>query len=187
MVKPIEFNNTNLWEHISRLREGSDRLVQNYKAKFPETYNELEKIEGEADIFKIASIIIGLKEHSLDAISKEALNFYGKGGIAIDTKIEDESFDGYAFLASIMSYKIADVEPSMLCYSIYESFGDYIGEIVSQISNSIKSKTMALSGETFANQALFARIQKRLGLYNPYFNKNLPISNENAVFGALYL
>ncbi len=162
-------------------------MVQNYKTKFQEVYSILEQIEGEADIFTIASIIIGLKEHSLDAISKEALNFYGKGGIAIDTKIEDERFDNFAFLASIISYKIADVEPSMICYSIYESFGDYIGEIVNQISSSVKTKTVALSGETFANQALFARIQKRMGLYKPHFNKTLPIGNENAVFGALYL
>jgi hypothetical protein len=187
VVKPIEFNNTSLWEKIAKLREGSDRLVQNFKAKFPVIYKELEQIEGEADIFKIASIIIGLSEHSLDAISKEALNFYGKGGIAIDTQIKDERFDAYAFLASIISYKIANVEPSMISYSIYESFGDYIGEIINQMVSKLKTQTITLSGETFANQALFARVQKNIGIYKPLFNKNLPIGKENAVFGALYL
>ena len=187
VIKPIEFNNSNLWQELSKLREGSDRLVLKFKEKFPTVYEELEKIEGNIDIFKIASKIIGLKSEGIDAISKEALNFYGKGGIAIDTKIKDERFDNYAFLASIISYKLADVEPAMLCYSIYESFGDYIGEIIPQITKSLKTKRVVLSGESFANQALFARVEKNIGIFKPLTNINLPIGKENAVFGALYL
>ena len=187
VIKPIEFNNSNLWDEISNLREGSDRLVVNFKKKFPEIYEELQNIEGEIDIFKIASKIIGLKGEGIDAISKEALNFYGKGGILIDTKIKDERFDNYAFLASIISYKIAGTKAPLLCYSIYESFGDYIGEIIPQITKALKTRTVTLSGESFANQALYARVQKNIGLYKPIMNKNLPIGKENAVFGALYL
>ena len=187
VIKPIEFNNSNLWAEISTLREGSDRLVQNFKKRFPTLYEELENIEGDIDIFKIASKIIGLKAEGIDAISKEALNFYGKGGIAIDTRVKDERFDNYAFLASIISYKLADVEPAMLCYSIYESFGDYIGEIIPQIVKSLKTKRVVLSGESFANQALFARVEKNIGIFKPLTNINLPIGKENAVFGALYL
>jgi len=187
VIKPIEFNNSNLWQELSKLREGSDRLVLKFKEKFPAVYEEIEKIEGDIDIFKIASKIIGLQSEGIDAISKEALNFYGKGGIAIDTKIKDERFDNYAFLASIISYKLADVEPAMLCYSIYESFGDYIGEIIPQITKSLKTKRVVLSGESFTNQALFARVEKNIGIYKPLTNINLPIGKENAVFGALYL
>jgi len=187
IIKPIEFNNSNIWEEIAKLREGSDKLVVNFKKQFLKIYEELENIEGDIDIFKIASKIIGLKSEGLEAISKEALNFYGKGGILIDTKIKDERFDNYAFLASIISYKLAGVEPAMLCYSIYESFGDYIGEIIPHISSSLKTKTIILSGESFANQALYARVQKNIGIYKPLMNKSLPIGKENAVFGALYL
>ena len=187
VIKPIEFNNSNLWDKISNLREGSDRLVVNFKKIFPKIYEELQNIEGKIDIFKIASKIIGLKGEGIDAISKEALNFYGKGGILIDTKIKDERFDNYAFLASIMSYKLAGSESPLLCYSIYESFGDYIGEIIPQLSNSLKARKVTLSGESFANQALYARVQKNIGIYKPIMNKNLPIGKENAVFGALYL
>ncbi len=187
VIKPIEFNNSNLWEEIAKLRDGSDRLVKNYKNKFPKTYDELENLNGEIDIFIIASKIIGLSSVGIDAISKEALNFYGKGGIAIDTRIKDERFDNYAFLASIISYKLADVEPAMLCYSIYESFGDYIGEIIPQMSKSLETRNIILSGASFANQALYARVEKNIGIYKPLTNINLPIGKENAVFGALYL
>ena len=187
VIKPIEFNNSNLWDEISSLREGSDRLVVNFKKKFPQIYEELQNIDGKVDIFKIASKIIGLKGEGIDAISKEALNFYGKGGILIDTKIKDERFDTLAFLASIISYKLADVESAMLCYSIYESFGDYIGEVVAKLKKSLKVNTITLSGESFANQALFAKVEKNIGLYKPLMNKNLPLGKENAVFGALYL
>jgi hydrogenase maturation factor HypF (carbamoyltransferase family) len=74
-----------------------------------------------------------------------------------------------------------------MCYSIYESFGDYIGEIVPQLMDKTEATVITLSGETFANQSLYGRIQKTLGAKNPLMNKNFPIGKENAVYGALYL
>ena len=128
---------------------------------------------------------IGVK--SLEGISAEALSFLGKGGIQIDTRVKDNRFDNYAFLSSIMSYQLGGVENSYMCYSIYESFGDYIGEIVPQLINKVKTKTVVLTGETFANQSLYARINRTLGIYKPLMNINLPIGKESAVYGGLYL
>ncbi len=42
----------------------------------------------------------------------------GKGGIKIDMNIRDNRFDNYAFLASIMSYKIAGADESLIAFSI---------------------------------------------------------------------
>ncbi len=187
ILKPIAFNGDDFWDKIKSLREGSDRLVLNFKERYPKLYEELEDIERNMDIFDIASKIMGLKTEGIEAISKEALNFYGKGGILIDTKIRDKRFDSYAFLASIISYKLAGVESSMLSYSIYESFGDYIGEIIPQLIRKFKCTTVVLSGESFANQALYARVQKNIGIYKPIMNKNIPIGRENGVVDALYL
>ncbi len=186
LIKPIEFESKNFWKNIASLKESSKRLVENFKKNFPLLYEELDKFE-ENDIFKAASKILELESVGIEAISKEALNFYGKGGVQIDTKIENKQFNSYAFLSSIMSYKIAGAKKELLCYSIYESFGDYIGEVVQEVINTLETKTIVLSGKSFANQALFARIQKRLGIYTPFFNKNMPLGKENAVFGALYL
>jgi hydrogenase maturation factor HypF (carbamoyltransferase family) len=131
--------------------------------------------------------MIGLEVESFDGISAEALTFMGKGGLLIDTKVEDNRFNDYAFLASLMSFKLSGVENSLLCYSIYESFGDYIADIVTQLSDKTKSTTLTLSGETFSNQALWGRIQRNLSVRNPLLNQRYPIGKENIIYGAHFL
>jgi len=186
-VPTIPFESDNLWEKISTLRDGSDRLVTNYKKAYPEVWDRLDNLEGDMDIFEVTAITLGLEDESFEGISSEALSFLGKGGLQIDTRVKDNRFDNYAFLTSIMSYQLGDVETNFMCYSIYESFGDYIGELVPQLLEKVDTKTVVLTGETFANQSLYARIQRTLGQYQPLFNKNFPIGKENAVHGALYL
>jgi len=181
------FESDNLWEKISTLREGSDRLVGNYKKAYPEIWERLDNLEGDMDIFEVTAITLGLADESFEGISAEALSFLGKGGLQIDTRVKDNRFDNYAFLTSIMSYQLGDVENNFMCYSIYESFGDYIGELVPQLCDKVGSNIVVLTGETFANQSLYARIQRTLGVKNPLMSKNFPIGKENAVHGALYL
>jgi hypothetical protein len=187
VVPPQAFERENLFEKLSSLRDGSDRLVENFKKKFPEVYARLDSLDAQEDIFSVAAIMIGLEEESFDGISAKALTFMGKGGLLIDTKVADNRFNDYAFLASLMSFKLSGVENSLLCYSIYESFGDYIADIVTQLSDKTKSSTLTLSGETFANQALWGRIQRNLAVRKPLLNQRYPIGKENVIYGAHYL
>jgi hypothetical protein len=186
-VPAIAFESDNLWEKISTLREGSDRLVGNYKKKYPQIWERLDNLAGDMDIFEVTAITLGLDNESFEGISAEALSFLGKGGLQIDTRVKDNRFDNYAFLTSIMSYQLGDVENNFMCYSIYESFGDYIGELVPQLCEKVGTRIVVLTGETFANQSLYGRIQRTVGQYNPIMSKNFPIGKENAVHGALYL
>jgi len=186
-VPSIPFESDNLWEKISTLRDGSNRLVNNYKKAYPKRWERLDNLEGDMDIFEVTAITLGLENESFEGISAEALSFLGKGGLQIDTKVKDNRFDNYAFLTSIMSYQLGDVANNFMCYSIYESFGDYIGELVPQLCDKVGSNIVVLTGETFANQSLYGRIQKTLGIKNPLMSKNFPIGKENAVHGALYL
>ncbi|UPT77884.1 hypothetical protein MN086_01765 [Sulfurovum sp. XGS-02] len=186
-VPAIAFESDNLWEKVSTLREGSDRLVGNYKKAYPEVFDRLDNLEGDMDIFEVTAIALGLEDESIEGISAEALSFLGKGGLQIDTRVKDNRFDNYAFLTSIMSYQLGGVESNFMCYSIYESLGDYIGEIVPQLMDKTEATVITLTGETFANQSLYGRIQKTLGAKNPLMNKSFPIGKENAVYGALYL
>ena len=186
-VPAIPFESDHLWEKIGALREGSDRLVNNYKKTYPDVWERLNNLEGELDIFEVTAITLGLENESFEGISAEALSFLGKGGLQIDTRVKDNRFDNYAFLTSIMSYQLGDVENNFMCYSIYESFGDYIGEIVPQLADKVGTRNVVLTGETFANQSLYGRIQRTIGQYKPLMNKNFPIGKENAVYGALYL
>ncbi|HIP18846.1 MAG TPA: hypothetical protein EYG78_05860 [Sulfurovum sp.] len=186
-VPPNPFEADHLFEHISTLREGSDRLVDNYRKNYPEICGRLDHLSGDVDIFTVTAIMLGLQDESFEGISAEALSFMGKGGIQIDTRVNDNRFDNYAFLASVMSYQLGTVENTLMCYSIYESFGDYISEVVSQLMEKTTAKNVTLTGETLANQALYARIQRHMGRKNLLFPKNYPIGKECAVHGAIYL
>jgi hypothetical protein len=187
VVPPVVFEADKLWEQIATLREGSDRLVTRYKEKYPELYERLDALSGEYTIFDIVAITLGLADESIEGISVEALSFLGKGGLQIDTRLEDNRFDNYAFLASILSYQLAEVETGLLCYSIYESLGDYIGELVPQLLEKIGTQTVVLTGESFANQSLYSRIQRTLGRYEPFMGVQLPLGKESAVHGAIYI
>ncbi len=187
VVPPNPFEAERLFDRVGSLREGSDRLVERYKKSYPEICKKLENLSGDTDLFTTVAIMLELEEESFEGISAKALSFLGKGGIQIDTRINDNRFDNYAFLASIMSYLLAGVESELMCYSIYESFGDYISEIVSQLTGKTKAENITLTGETLANQALYARIQRHLGRRNLLFPRNYPIGKECAVHGAIYL
>ena len=187
IVPPREFEADNLFENIKKLRDGSDRLVENFKKKYPKLYEKLDSIKGEKNLFDITATILELEDESFDAISAKALEFMGKGGVQIDTKVEDNRFNDYAFLASILSFKLTEADNSLLCYSIYESFGDYIADIVNQLMNKTKAQTLTLSGKSFANQALWGRIERNLKMKNPILNKSYPIGKESEVYGANFL
>ena len=187
VVPPNPFEADHIFEHVGRLREGSDRLVANYKKAYPEICERLENLNGDIDLFAVTAMMLGLEDESFEGISAKALSFLGKGGIQIDTRVNDNRFDNYAFLASIMSYQLGTVESALMCYSIYESFGDYISEIVSQLIEKTEAKSVTLTGETLANQALYARIQRHMGRRELLFPKNYPIGRECAVHGAIYL
>jgi hydrogenase maturation factor HypF (carbamoyltransferase family) len=187
VVPPNPFEADHIFEHVGRLREGSDRLVANYKKAYPEICEKLESLSGDIDLFAVTAMMLGLEDESFEGISAKALSFLGKGGIQIDTRVNDNRFDNYAFLASIMSYQLGTVESALMCYSIYESFGDYISEIVSQLIEKTEAKSVTLTGETLANQALYARIQRHMGRRELLFPKNYPIGRECAVHGAIYL
>ncbi len=185
VVPPQTFEADNLFENISKLRDGSDRLVENFKKEYYALYERINSITGEKNLFEITAILLELEDESFEGISSKALEFMGKGGLQIDTKMSDNRFNDYAFLASIMSYKLTNAENSLLCYSIYESFGDYIAEIVNQLMNKTKATTLTLSGKSFANQSLWGRIERNLSLKKPILNINYPIGVENEVYGDM--
>ncbi|MEN4053864.1 hypothetical protein [Sulfurimonas sp. NWX79] len=189
IVPPKHFDSSNILDEISSLREGSDRLIENLKKKLPEIYKKLELLQTRENVklFEAVAIILGLDEENMKGVSVEAMKFVGKGGIQIDTHVKDNRFDHAAFLASIISYQLAGVSSVILAYSIFESFGDYFYEILSELKGKTKATEIILCGTHFANQSLFSRMQRNLKMTPPYMNKNYPIGKESAVVGGVYI
>jgi hydrogenase maturation protein HypF len=189
VVPPRAFDSSTLLANISTLRDGSDRLIENLKKSRVETYEKLELLQTRSDVrlFEAVAIILGLEDESMRGVTREAMKFVGKGGIQIDTHVKDNRFDNTAFLASIISYQLANVSTSILCYSIFESFGDYFSEILHELMSKTKAEEVILCGTHFANQSLFSRMQRNFKQTPPLMNTNYPIGKENAVVGGAYL
>ncbi|BDY12494.1 carbamoyltransferase HypF [Hydrogenimonas cancrithermarum] len=186
-VPSLEFRPEELREKIVTLREGSDRLVVNFETKYPDRAERLFSREGPGLLFEAAAVIMGFEDPGFDAVGKAALTFVGKGGLQIDTRVSDNRFDPFAFLASIMSYTMAEVPTALLAYSIFESFGDYVTEVAMELKRRAKAEHIVLCGRTFGHQSLFSRIQRNFANEEVLMNRLFPVGKENAVFGALGL
>ena len=188
IVPPKDFNASSLIGDISKLREGSDRLIVNLQEKMPNVYANLLALEKQEDakLFDAVAILLGLNDRSMKGVVKEAMKFVGKGGIQIDTHVKDNRFDNIAFLASIISYQLGGVSNTILSYSIFESFGDYFSEIIGELKAKTKAEEIILCGTHFANQSLFSRMQRNLKLTPPLMNINYPIGKENSVVGGIF-
>ena len=189
VVPPKPFQSQNLLENIASLREGSDRLVQNLQTQLPEVYARLKELEQKQNVklFEAVAIVLGLDDISMRGVVMQAMRFVGKGGIQIDMKVKDNRFDNTAFLASIISYKLAGVSNEIIAYSLFESLGDYVYDIIQELQLKTKATQVVICGGDFANQSLFSRIQRNFKLNPPYMNKHYPIGKENCVVGGVYL
>ncbi len=189
LVPPRAFEPASLLERIASLRDGSDRLVENLRSKLPQTWEKLRALEGRqtATLFEAAAVILGLEDESVRGVEREALRFIGKGGLQVDTHVRDNRFDHAAFLASLISYRLAGVDSVLVAYSLFESFGDYCSDILQQIRAKTQAEHFILSGSRFAQASLFARMQRNLKMTPPKMNVNFPVGRENAVVGAVYL
>lgn len=188
VVPPKHFSSAGIIEAMRTLREGSDRLMDNVEKNHPDLYAILLRIEqSKVSLFKATAMILGLEEESFEGVMKEALKFIGKGGLQIDTKVEDNRFNHVAFLASIISYRLADVGSVYLSYSIFESFGDYFSELLTEIKGKTKATDIVLCGSYFAGQSLFSRLQRNLKNTPVLMNISYPIGKENCVVGGVFL
>ena len=186
VVPPMACDASQLMEKIATLREGSDRLVIRMKHEYPSVYEQLENVE-HFDLFKMVGVILELDDPSYEGVAHEALKFVGKGGLQVDTRVHDNRFDHVAFLASIISYKLAGVESVLLCYSIFESFGDYFSELLQELSIKTKSTQFVLCGRYFANASLYSRMMRNLKQNPPLLPLNYPLSKQSSVVGGVYL
>lgn len=188
VVPPVAFEPEGLTEKLTALREGSERLVANVEKNRPGLYAVLKRIEAEKlPLFEALSAIIGLEEMGFEALDNEALKFMGKGGTQVDTTFKDTRFDPYVLIASLVSYKMANVEPAMLSYSLFESMGDYFVDILTQLQTKSKAVHVVLCGEKIAQSSLYSRVTEKMKRPAPLVNRSFPIGKEGAVVGGIYL
>jgi hypothetical protein len=188
IVPSGEFDSHRFLEKIATLRTGSDRLIENLKTKRPDVYNALVdlSLQENATVFDAITILLRLEGKGYKALNNKSLKFIGKGGLKIDTKTKDNRFDNYAFLASIISFTLADVDTDLLAYSIFESLGDYFSTIVELKSRSGADKFL-LCGEYFGNVALHSRITTHVTSRDSITYPSYPLSSDSAAIIGEYI
>ena len=165
---PNVYNDVNnALEEISEIDENTERLVENYKKRFASHFEqevELDNCNGFESILNILAYVMGMK--NFQELENKALEFNAKSGIQIDMKIAQ--IDGVNYLdyrkiiASVMSYKMADVQDTMLAFSVYESLSEFIVDQVNTINSELHAPEFVLCGDMMSNSILLSKLKKNL-------------------------
>ncbi len=170
----------NCMEDIKSIDENTAKLVDNYKAKFP-LYFEKEFRDTDSDgfesILNLLAYTLGMRDYK--EFEDTALLYNAKSGIQIDmyvVKVDGKNYLDYRrIIQSIMSYKMAGVEDTMLAFSFYESLSSFIKDNVEKINSELKAKDLILCGDLFGNSILLSKIKKEITNLNILIPKEYPL------------
>ncbi|RXJ68175.1 hypothetical protein CRV08_07930 [Halarcobacter ebronensis] len=170
----------NCLEDIKSIDENCNRLVENYKTKFPEFFEKEfnnKNSNGFGTILNILSYLLGMRDYK--EFEDTALLYSAKGGIQIDMnliKIDGKNYLDYRrVIQSSMSYLLAGVEKSMIAYSFYESLSEFLVDNINKIDKEININDLILCGNMFANTILLTKLNKNLKNVNILISKEYPI------------
>jgi len=189
-----------VFDSIIAFDEAGGKLVENFKNKFPEHYEEISKIEFDEEEFNvyklwgIVSIVLGYSKDknlmkSAESIEQNAALFLGTKGPRIDYKLKRQNSKVYLeplmTIRTAMSFKLADVDRLTLCYGVVESFVEFISSQFDDIKEEMKTDAVVATGMLLENRHLFCKLSKEVSVnHNLYFNKELPIDGRNILYGA---
>jgi hypothetical protein len=177
LVPNIYLNLATNLEEISEIDENTPRLIENYKKKFPQLFENINLVfkdsHGFESIINLIAYFLGIKNSAeFEAL---AFNYSAKSGINIDMKvikIEGVNYLDYRrVVQSIMSYKLAGVPNDLLAFSFYESLSEFISNTVTQLKDEFETNDVVLCGNMFANTTLIEKTYKAL---NKTFNVIIP-------------
>lgn len=186
IVKPFHFPKTikELFDDISKDEVG-EKLVNNYKEKFPNEYekaisNDISLINKKSfySYWKIAKIVLGFKNDILENATKCLLD----KGPRIDYKLSDEEqvynreFNYSRLIKSAMSFKLAGVEEETISLGYIESLAHFIANEVDSINSSYNLDGVSLCGDMFSYDIFTKLVEKSITKnFDIYYNKEFVI------------
>jgi len=178
-----------------------EKLIQNYKDRFDKEYEKLSSMLNEkehysskiGDIFTILSLFI---EPSSDIKSSYAKLYNSSlleeldGGVKIDMKLlkinEKYIFDWQKSLSSILSFKLAGVSTSILAYSLFESFSDFINENIIELKKQSGIDRVYLGGSFLGNVIFTKRVLKHSSnIYTPLISRRATLGGISVAIGGV--
>ncbi|GAA9153214.1 hydrogenase biosynthesis protein HydE [Helicobacter pylori] len=161
--------------------EKASRMLQNYKAKFPNFYARLLELSNHnlggtnlLDFFQILGFVLGYSEdfctQSVISLAKECLR---PKGPRIDYKIlKDDSFkmalNFSKVMHSAMSFRLASVENEILSLGILDSLAEFLGNFIWDNAQNFSVQEVTIAGDFFGEKVF-------LDLFVQYFPKTLTL------------
>lgn len=206
LIKYLSFDFTfnsieEIFQHIVATNETGEKIVQNYKRKFPELYEKISKIvfkEKEFNIYRlwgVVSIILNFSKSddpliAAEVLENSALSFMGTKGPRIDyklLKIENKAYlDPYMCIRTAMSFKLAGVDQGTLSYGVIESFLEFLSNELDEIKQNMSITSVVVTGSLLGNRHLFSKMSKEISVnHKIYFNNQMPVDGINMFYGGM--
>ena len=199
LLLEFSFNSiSDIIENIALSNKTGEKLIENYKNKFNDLYNNLKDIKLEKDKFNIYelwgifAIILGfdnttdIKEAS-KILENNSILFSGERGPRIDYKIIQKdnivSLQALKIIQSAISFKLAGIDDLSLSYGIVESFVEFLSNEIDNLKETMGIEAVAFSGSLFENNRLFSKMAKEASSnHEIYFNNQLHIDKNNLFY-----
>jgi hydrogenase maturation factor HypF (carbamoyltransferase family) len=186
----FEFNSIHeIFEKIQSTNESGEKIIKNYKEKFPQHFEKISQINFENssfNIFKLWGLIAIILEfsknenimESAQILEDSALSFLGEKGPRIDYKllnIDNEVYlDPLMTIRTAMSFRLAGVDQLMLSYGVIESFIEFLANELDEIKQNMNTNCVAITGSLLSNRDIFSKISKEISInHNIYFNNEI--------------
>ena len=199
----LEFNFDSMQEifdQIAASNESGVKIVENYKKKYPELFEEISSIVFEEKSFNIyglwgiAAMVLGFAKtekpyEAAKVLEASVSTFLGTKGPRIDYKLNNVngkvSMDPLMTIRTAMSFQLAGVDQLTLCYGVVESFLEFLTNELDEIKQNMDITAVAVSGSLLGNRHIFRKMSNDIGRNHAiYFNNELPVEGRNMFFGG---
>jgi len=186
IVKPFYFPRSieELFEQLQKDEVGK-RLVQNYKEKFSDIYEEAINsdisninIKSFYSYWKIAKIVLGFKN---DILTNAGECLLEKGPrvdykLSLHEKMYEREFDFVRLIKSAMSFKLAGVEEETISLGYIESLAHFIASEVDDIHSAHEVDGVSLCGDMFTYDIFTKLVEKSITKnFKLYYNREFVI------------
>lgn len=178
-----------IFEQIKASDTEAQKLLENYQNKFPKHYDKISTISFDTSYFNlyklwgVIAIILDITPSSnpiegAKALEQNALSFLGEKGPRIDYKLFNKKgkvyFNPLMTIRTAMSFRLAGVDESSLCYGVIESFLEFIANELDELKQSMGVSAIIATGSLLSNKKIFSKMSQEVSVnHKIYFAQNL--------------
>jgi len=178
---------------IKVMNETGEKLVENFKNKAPELFENAVKAsldtkkKGIAYLWGLIGIVLGFADNVDDAYEKllvYANSAMAKKGPRIDYKMKDKNLDPLWAIRTAMSFKLAGVDNYLLSFGVLESFAEFLSNTYETVDKESPLNGAVIVGDLFEGEFLnkiYTNIKKNFPTFTP---KALPMSGAIEAYGS---